>query len=247
MAQGFGQELHDIMEANARRMHERGRIVRLQSGEETLEAIQVHTVQWYYHTIGFVNALRHLYDRCEYVELRPELAESLFEEETGRITQTKAHLDLYFQMAESFDITREALEARSYCLPEVGALINWYHYAATALSTVEGLAVLAIGAEGNNARVGEFEGSVKLTADALRTQYGKSDHDVEFYDVHAYADQDHADVGVRNVLRYATTPEMQERVRTCLAITQDHFAGIGNLKNRSLNECWKRPSAVLYQ
>ena len=177
----FESELKDILLQSAKARNESPRMKRIVAGKEPQEAIDVSVVQFYFHTIGFVRALRHLYARVSIPEFRAELGEGLYEEETGRITNTAPHLDLYFQMAEAFGFPRAKLIAEAYCLPETAAVVNWYHYAATSLDVLEGVAVLNFAAEGQNAEIGGFPGISKVMYDAMTSHYGKTHDDIMFY------------------------------------------------------------------
>ncbi|MGB0630240.1 MAG: TenA family transcriptional regulator [Alphaproteobacteria bacterium] len=243
----FENELKDVLLQSAKARNESPRMKRIVAGEESQEAIDVSVVQFYFHTIGFVRALRHLYARVSIPEFRADLGEGLYEEETGRITNTAPHLDLYFQMAEAFGFPREKLISEAYCLPETAAVVNWYHYAATSLDVLEGVAVLNFAAEGQNAEIGGYPGISKVMYDAMTTKYGKSHDDIIFYYVHDYADQEHSETGARNLTKYIKTDEQRERVRTAIQMTNDAWAGMSRFSDRKLNECWKHPSGVFYQ
>ena len=247
MSADFGTELKEILLQSAKARNESPRMKRIVAGEETEEAINVSVVQFYFHTIGFVRALRHLYARVPQAEFRAEIGEGLYEEETGRITETAPHLELFFTMAEAFGFPRKKLIDDAYCLPETAAVLNWYHYAATSLDVLEGVAVLNFAAEGQNAEIGGYPGISKVMYDAMTTHYGKSHEDIMFYYVHDYADQEHSEVGARNLAKYITTPEQKKRVRTAIQMTNDAWAGMSRFSERKLDECWKLPSGVFYQ
>jgi pyrroloquinoline quinone (PQQ) biosynthesis protein C len=63
----------------------------LRDGKLTEEQVRIHAIQWYFHTVGFVQAMKELCARCPWPDVRSYLAESLYEEETGRITGTAPH------------------------------------------------------------------------------------------------------------------------------------------------------------
>ncbi len=247
MSSAFEQELKAVWLGNAKRRNASPRIKALKAGTLDEQAIKLQVVQWYFHTVGFVSALRHLYDRCDIPKLRSELAESLYEEETGKITGTAPHLDLYFQAAAGFGLTRKKIETEAYILPEMAAVVNWYHYACAVLDPLEGLAVLCLFAEGNNAEIGGYPGSSRIFADALCKHYGKSADDVLFYEVHDIADRDHAEVGIRNLAKLANTPVKRERVLTAIYLSQGCYGELNRLFQRDYAEAWSpQASAVLY-
>ena len=243
----FLQELLELQKQRAIARNNSEWLARIRSGQEPEEAIRLWAHQYFFHTRGFVNALRHLYANCTIDEVREEMAESLFEEDTGQITKTAPHLELYFSYAEAWDLPREKLEREAYILPEMAGIVHWYHYAATSLSLIEALAVLAYAAEGNNATWDGQPGGTRQMSEAFQKHYGKTEKQCEFLDVHAYSDQDHSEVGVRNLARLVKTPEEEERVRAAIAITFDLRAQFSrSLEHRSLDECWKTGVAKFY-
>ena len=150
-------------------------------------------------------------------------------------------------MAEAFGFDREKIIREAYCLPETAAVLNWYHYAATSLDVLEGVAVLNFAAEGHNAEIRSLPGISKVMYDAMTTHYGKSHEDIMFYYVHDYADQEHSEVGARNLAKYVTTPEQQERVRIAISMTNDAWAGMSRFSERTIDECWRMPNGAFYQ
>lgn len=249
MANDFARELKDIRQELAERRNSNPRVLALKAGELPEDSIKLQVVQWYFHTVGFINALRRLYDRCDNAELRADLSESLYEEDTGKITGTKPHLDLYFQTAKGFGFEREKIEKEAFIFPEMAALINWYHYSCAVLHPLQGLTVLSYSAEGNNVDLPGLPGSSRIFADALKAHYGKSDRDVEFYEIHAYADQDHSEVAMQYLVKLADTEEKRQMVRTTISMCQDVYGELGSMFSRSLDECWSpesNSSARLY-
>ncbi len=235
----FEQELMDMLATSAKQRTSPGsRYYRLLNNQETLEGFKVGLVQYYFHTLGFTNALRYLYARCDEPALRSEVAEGLYEEETGGITGTAAHIELYYRLAESFDLPREKLVKHARLLPEMGGIIHWYHYAATKLSVLEGLACLNFAAEGQNLDFGEHKGSASATLHALKNHFKKTGDALTFSEVHSYADIDHCAVGARNIARLATTEELKDRVRTAMLMTFEFWKGNASVADHKLAECW---------
>lgn len=247
----FETELNDFLIEGAKRRNASGsRWHRLMSGEESDDAMKVGVVQYYFHTLGFTNALRYLYARCDIPELREEIAEGLYEEETGGITGTASHIELYFRMAEAFDISRDKLLNEARIVPEMAGIVHWYHYAATSLSVLEGLAVLNFAAEGQNVDIDDYKGSSTLTLEVLKDRYKMTGDALTFNEVHAIADQEHCAVGARNLARYADTEEQRARIRTAILMTFDAWGGNAAMTERyTLDDCWLpgNASSVFYQ
>ena len=203
----FEDELLAIEADMARRRYGSPGTKQLLAGQRGEESFKVDVVQFLFHTVGFVSALRHLYARCPLPDLRMELAESLYEEETGRMSNSAPHLDLYYQYARSWGFEPTELTKHARILPEMGAVVHWYQYAATSLDPLIGLAALTLGGEGQNGTWAGIPGASRVLADALRASYGKTPEDVLFYEVHDAADKDHCAVGLRNLARHVATPK----------------------------------------
>lgn len=243
----FEQELNDFLLAGAKQRNAPGgRQDRMLKGEESEEAMMVGVIQFYYHTVGFTNALRYLYARCDVPEMRDEIAEGLYEEETGGITSTAAHVDLYFRMAQEYGFSREKIEQNSVLLPEMAATIHWYHYAATALSVLEGLAVLNFAAEGQNVEIGGYPGAAGVSYRIHKERFGLSEEALVFSHVHSYADDEHCAVGARNLAERAATEEQKNRIRTAIRMTYDVWRYQGTMTRHKLSECWRNDGSAKF-
>ncbi len=239
-AVAFEQELNDVLLQSAKRRNAPGgRFDRMMNGEIPYDSHRVGVVQFFFHTLGFTNALRHLYARCDIPEIRGDIAEGLYEEETGAITGTAPHIELYYRMAEAYGFSREELQQKATLLPEMGAIVHWYHYAATSLSVLEGLAVLNFAAEGQNVDIGGYRGGAGLSGEIQKKLYNLSDEALTFSRVHAYADADHCAIGARALARYAVSDEQKKRIRAAIAMTFDMWQGQARMYERPLADCWR--------
>jgi pyrroloquinoline quinone (PQQ) biosynthesis protein C len=240
------EELVELQEQEIQR-REQTIYALLRDGKLTEEQVRIHAIQWYFHTVGFVQAMKELCARCPWPDVRSYLAESLYEEESGRITGTAPHLELYFQYAKSWGYDPDMLMKKVSILPEMAAIVNWYYYAPVHLGSLVGLTVLNIAAEGLNVPRGGKEGASRLMADALQKHYGLSKDDVLFFDVHAEADVEHSEVGINAVAKYAVTEEDRAKVYEAFRITtQLHRAFGASLSRYKLNDCFQGQSALFY-
>ncbi len=244
----FEQELQDMLRDGAKRRAAPGsRWSRMMSGEANDEEMMVVLVQYYFHTLGFTNALRHVYARCDIPDIRAEIAEGLYEEETGGITGTAAHIELYYRMAEAFGLSRQKFEKEAWMVPEMGAIVHWYHYAATSLGLIEALAVLNFAAEGQNVEIDGIKGSAGLTLEVIKDRFHKTGDALSFYEVHAYADVEHCAVGARNLAKLAETEYQRNRIRTAVRMTYDVWAGQSRLTEKyTLADCWKPVESAMF-
>lgn len=191
----------------------------LQDGKASVEKLTLYYLQWYFHTVGFLNALRELYARCPWPDVRRELSESLFEEETGGVSKTMAHLDLYFDMMRGWGVEPKEIVANAKILPGMAGIIHWYHYACTRAHPLVGFAALNVAAEGNNVSWDGMPGACRVQADALRRHYGLGEEALQFYEVHDSADIEHSEVGLATVSARARTAHEQELVRAAIVMT----------------------------
>jgi pyrroloquinoline-quinone synthase len=166
--------------------------------------------QFFLQVREFPRAVSAMHASCPFPEARRELAESLYEEETGRISGCGLpHPELFLRFGEALGLRREELlEARP--LPSTRSLIEWFELSTRQRSFVEAAAAINLAAEG------QVPGAFGPFARSLERHYGLSCEAVAFWDVHEQADADHSDVGDHIVVRFAASDEVQARVRDAL-------------------------------
>jgi pyrroloquinoline-quinone synthase len=198
--------------------------LRIQEGKEPSSSLRTFAIQFFLQVREFPRAISALHANCPDPEQRAELAESLYEEETGRISGCGLpHPELFIQFGLGLGMEREELLGGEP-LPSTAALIDWFELSSKQRSFVEGSAAMNLAAEG------QVPGSFAPFARGLEKHYGLTPEAVAFWDVHETADADHSDVGKHIVLGYATSDEWQERVRRAvqqsLAMWWQFFDGI---------------------
>lgn len=241
----FESEINDLRRSS--RLGRHPFVKSLLEGKATTEQLKVQAVEWYFHTVVFPNALANLLARCKIPQMRAALSEGLYEEYTGLITKTKAHLDLYFDYTNTLGITREFLEQHAYMTPGTSSLVNWYLYSTAQLEPLVGIATLAVAAEGQNVSLPGDPGASGMMVKALKDHYGYSDEGLEFWIVHDYADQEHSTAGVKLVVRYAETDQQKEMVRSAIRHTQDcMWATFNDVTNYTWEEVTRNNCAMFY-
>jgi pyrroloquinoline quinone (PQQ) biosynthesis protein C len=219
----------------------------LLAGRATQEQLKVHAVQWYFHTVVFPNALANLLARCKIPQMRAALSEGLYEEYTGLITNTKAHLDLYFDYTKTLGLSREFLEQHAYMTPGTGSLVNWYLYCTSQLEPLVGIASLAVTAEGQNVNLPGDPGASGMMGRALKEHYGYTDEGLGFWNVHDNADEEHAGTGVKLVVKYANSDLQKEMVRSAIRHTQECiWATFMDIQNYSFEDVTRNNCAMFY-
>ncbi|MGH7863640.1 MAG: iron-containing redox enzyme family protein, partial [Candidatus Binataceae bacterium] len=87
--------------------------------------MKIFAAQFYLQVREFPRALSALHSRCYVMAERAKLAESLYEEETGLISGSAPHPELFIRFGTGLGMTRaELTDAKP--LPSTAALIDWF-------------------------------------------------------------------------------------------------------------------------
>lgn len=180
------------------------------AGKLSRPSLQTWAQQFFLQVREFPRAVSALHASCPFVHERVKLAESLYEEETGRISGCNvAHPELFIRFGEGLGLARAAMvDAQPF--PSTAALIEWFQSATKDHSFLEGAAAINLAAEG------QVPGAFAPFARALERHYGLTREQVAFWDIHEEADRDHSDIGDHIVMRHATTSEWQDKIRRSL-------------------------------
>jgi pyrroloquinoline-quinone synthase len=196
---------------------------KIQEGRLSRQGLQGFARQFFLQVVEFPRAVSALHSRCGDLGERKKLAESVYEEETGKLSGSKPHPELFIDFAVGVGLRREEVLAAEP-LPSTAALIHWFEFSTKILSFLEGVAAINLAAEG------QVVGAFGPFARALQKHYGLSETEVAFWDVHELADAEHSDVGDHIVVRHATTDELQGRIRravkTSLGMWWQFFEGM---------------------
>ncbi|MBI4611753.1 MAG: iron-containing redox enzyme family protein [Candidatus Rokubacteria bacterium] len=186
-------------------------------GELTRVQLGSWAAQHYQYVSQFPRWCAAVYAECPDPDARDFLLENIVEEESG----TK-HVDLLIRFAEACGLTRSEVENAKQ-LPTTRALTAWcyemshrrFHVAA---------AGLLVGLES------QVPGIYRRNLPPLKTHYGFTDHEVEFFSVHIVADEVHGERGYQIVEQHCTTPERQaearEAVRQATEMRWQYMSGL---------------------
>ncbi|MCG2634737.1 MAG: iron-containing redox enzyme family protein [Gammaproteobacteria bacterium] len=197
---------------------------RIQTGEIDREKLKIFAGQFFLQVREFPRAISAIHANCPYPDERAELAENVYEEDTGRISGCNcSHPELFIRFAESVGLSRDEV-VNGQPLPGTAALINWFELVSKQRSYLEATAAMTMAAEG------QVPGAFAKLARGLQSHYGLTTEQVEFWDLHEMADADHSDVGDHAVIRHADTPALQNAVQAAveqsLSRWWDFFDGI---------------------
>jgi pyrroloquinoline-quinone synthase len=192
--------------------------IRISQGALSREAMKTFAAQFFLQVREFPRAVSALHSRCSDPGERLKLAESLYEEETGKISGSAPHPELFLRFGAGLGMRREEL-TEAAPLPSTASLIDWFELSTRDRSFAEGIGAINVAAEGQVVtNFGPF-------ARALEKHYGLSRDQVAFFDVHELADRDHSDVG-DNILSHMPLGDA-DRIRIRAAV------------NRSLDLWWQ--------
>jgi pyrroloquinoline-quinone synthase len=187
----------------------------LAEGKLSREQLKTFSVQFFLQVREFPRAVSAMHANCPFAEERMALAESVYEEETGRVSGcNQPHPELFIRFGKAVGLSRsEMTEGRP--LPATRALIDWFELSTKQRSFIEGAAAINLAAEG------QVPGAFGPMARRLQENYGLSREAVEFWDIHEMADAEHSDVGDNIVVRHATDAVTQAKVRDALQHSLD--------------------------
>jgi len=115
----------------------------------TLDQLKTHFQQEYaVYVRDFPVLLSRVHSRCPVADVRRDLAENLYEEETGGLSGTGPHPDLFVYMMEGLGFQKREFRTVKL-MPESQKYRDWLDEATTQLPWVVGAAVVTIFVEGS--------------------------------------------------------------------------------------------------
>lgn len=205
-AEQFIAGLKNALESK-KALHDHPWVKKFERGELTREQVRHWIEQQNYVTgLGINVIMGGLYAKCADLEARQEIVESLIEEETGKISGTAPHPELYIRLGEALGSSRERM-LNIKPIPEARALRGWYELMMSPTrSFAEGLA-MGVGGES------QLPGPAGVFARVLEEKYGLSHEDSAFWWVHDSMDREHGEAAFQVLARVANTDETQKRVQ----------------------------------
>ena len=180
--------------------------MKLMVGEPNWELLRFMTLQGYQLTKHFLLYVEHLFFYCPLPRHKRLLLHNLYEEETGRLSKTKNHVELMHDFIRSIGIPDEVRDA-AHPLPDTWELIDYRLQRVRDPSQYHiGAAAVMIASEGQNleTKAGQARHSI------LGKRYGLSDKDTLFFSVHQKEDIGHVHEGIELVADLCVTEQMQQ-------------------------------------
>ena len=166
------------------------------NGELTRAQLGQWVCQHYQYVSQFSQWCAVVFGGCPDPDARDFLLENIIEEESG----TK-HVDLLIRFGEACGVSRTEVESTRQ-LPSTRGLTAWCYETARKSFHVAAAGLL-VGLES------QVPGIYKRNLPPLKTHYGFTEHEVEFFAIHIEADEIHGERGYQIVERHSTTPEKQ--------------------------------------
>jgi pyrroloquinoline-quinone synthase len=175
--------------------------LKIADGKVDQDGMGVFATQFFLQVREFPRAVSALHSRCYDASERLKLAESLYEEETGKISGSAPHPELFIRLGLGVGLSRDDM-VLGKPLASTAALIDWFELSTKDRSFAEGIGAINLAAEG------QVPGNFGPFARALERHYGLTREQVAFFDVHEIADRDHSDVG-DHILSHMTMSETE--------------------------------------
>ncbi|ACY13672.1 TenA family transcriptional regulator [Haliangium ochraceum] len=211
---------------------------RVLAGDASLRLLQELVVHRYPIKAFWTRNILGIASRIEDYEIRRELVENIYEEETGALTDSKRHLETFVDFGMTLGLTREAIVDADTILPETEAVIRHNVGACNApdVHFTVGVASVLLLMEGQPPIVSADGRSM---AQVMRETYALPAEGWLYFHHHASStDEDHVSeieadhaATARTLLdRYCNTPALRDGARQALAraidLRHQHFDAI---------------------
>lgn len=204
-SQQFAEELKNMV-AQRRAFWDHPWTQKFRRAELSKEQVRHWIEQQFYLTGKVHDLIGPLYVHCPDAEVRTQILDNLVEEETGRMSGSAAHPELYLRLGTALGSTRETM-FNIRPLPETMAMRTWWIWVVANRPFIEGLAAVGIAGEA------QVPGAGDVYAKLLEEKYGLTHEQSAFWWVHEEADKEHGGSAVEIVSKMARTDEEQKQVR----------------------------------
>ncbi|MBI1949781.1 MAG: iron-containing redox enzyme family protein [Acidobacteria bacterium] len=199
-------------------------------GHATRAQLLLHFAQEFeVYVRDFPVLLGRVHARCPHPEVRQDLAENLYEEETGKLSKGVPHPELFLIMMEGLGFPRARFTGIDL-IPEAAAYRAFIDQITTRGSWIEGAALVTIFIEGSvddrrRITTPEPEDPVDLEAElrrnALVEHYGVDPRFLDLKRAHHMVETGHRRMAWKMVLDHARSPRVADRIRRILARSLD--------------------------
>jgi len=197
------------------------------------ELSREHFARWaenHYHYVGpFADYLGYIYANTpDYAtDAKDFLLQNMYEEELSDVR----HTDLLIRFAEACGTTRERVMDIDNATAVTRGLQGWCYAVSMREHFAVATAALVVGLES------QVPSIYRRQYPVLLEKYEFDEDAVEFFDLHITSDEIHGERGYQIVLKYADTPELQQR---CLQLVR-HGAEMRFSYTKSLYDTYVAP------
>ncbi|MFL1454981.1 TenA family transcriptional regulator [Marinobacter sp. GN3S48] len=186
------------------------------------ELLKRVSLQGYQLTKHFLTYIEHLFFYCPMEKHKRRLLFNMFEEETGRLSRTKNHVELMQDFIKALGISNQERDA-AVALPATQELIDFRMEACTNTDRYHiGAAAVLIASEGQNLETLGEEARHTI----LGRVFGLKESDMLFFSVHQKEDVGHVQQGLDLVADLCTTEKMQQEALESVNHTCNLFYGM---------------------
>ncbi len=186
------------------------------------ELLKRVALQGYQLTKHFLTYIEHLFFHCPMAKHKRRLLFNMFEEETGRLSRTKNHVELMQDFIKALGISDQERDA-AVALPATQELIDFRMEACTNTDRYHiGAAAVLIASEGQNLETLGEEARHTI----LGRVFGLRESDMLFFSVHQKEDVGHVQQGLDLVADLCTTEKMQQEALESVSHTCNLFYGM---------------------
>lgn len=180
------------------------------------------SLQGYQLTKHFLTYIEHLFFYCPMEKHKRRLLFNMFEEETGRLSRTKNHVELMQDFINALGISDQERDV-AVALPATQELIDFRMEACTNTDRYHiGAAAVLIASEGQNLETLGEEARHTI----LGRVFGLKESDMLFFSVHQKEDVGHVQQGLDLVADICTTEKMQQEALESVNHTCNLFYGM---------------------
>ena len=202
----------------------------INDGKATRAQLLLHFQQEFeVYVRDFPVLLSRVHARCPHPEVRQDLSENIYEEETGKLSKGVPHPELFMVMMEGLGFPRARFTGIDL-LPEASAYRAWIDGVTTRRPWVEGAALVTIFIEGSvldrrRIEASEPEDPVdieqELRDNALVRHYGVDPRFLDLKRAHHMVETGHRKMAWKMVLDHAHSTAVADRVRRVVSRTLD--------------------------
>jgi pyrroloquinoline quinone (PQQ) biosynthesis protein C len=199
-------------------------------GKATRPQLLLHFQQEFeIYVRDFPILLSRVHARCPHPQVRQDLAENLYEEETGKLSRGVPHPELFQVMMEGLGFPRARFHGIDL-IPEGAAYRAWIDTVTTRRPWIEGAALVTIFIEGSvedrrrvTAREPEDPVDIEeeLRNNALVRHYGVDARFLDLKRAHHMVESGHRKMAWKMVLDHAASPRAADRVRRVMERSLD--------------------------